>query len=131
MEDRILGLKVRENYECPAAGVLIPANKALEDLVLTRDERFFKASVDSAWSKLAYDGLWFDPLKDDLDAFINKTQERVTGSVRLQLFKGAVKVIGRKSPWALYSEELASFDDKSFDQSQMGGAVAAHDFVTW
>ncbi len=126
MEDRMLGLKVRENYECPAAVTIIAAHRALEALVLTREERFFKAQVDATWSKMAYDGLWLDPLKADLEGFIEKTQERVTGQVRMQLYKGAIKIVGRKSPWALYSEELASFDNKTFDQAQMTGAVAAH-----
>ncbi|MHB0997896.1 MAG: argininosuccinate synthase [Armatimonadota bacterium] len=126
MEDRILGLKVRENYECPAAVAIIAAHKALEALVCTKDELEFKSNVDRKWGELAYEGLWFDPLKEDLEAFINKIQERVNGTVRLQLFKGSVKVIGRTSPCALYSEELASFDNKAFDQSEMAGTVKVH-----
>lgn len=126
MEDRILGLKVRENYECPAAVTILTAHKALEDLVCTKEERAFKAMVDYQWGKLAYEGLWFDPLKEDLDAFINKIQERVTGSVKVRLFKGLAKVVGRTSPFALYSEAMASFDDKSFDQSEMSGALKVH-----
>ena len=123
MEDRLLGLKVRENYECPAAVVLLAAHRALEALVLTQAERAFKALVDQKWGELAYYGLWFDPFKEDLEAFIGATAERMTGEVKLQLFKGSVAVTGRRSEWALYSEELASFDDKSFDQSEMSGAV--------
>ncbi len=126
MEDRMLGLKVRENYECPAAVILIMAHKALEGLVCTKDERMFKNMVDQKWGELAYAGLWFDPLKEDLEAFINKIQERVTGTVRLQLFKGGAKVEGRSSKFALYSEDLASFDTKTFDQSEMTGAVKIH-----
>ncbi len=126
MEDRILGLKVRENYECPAAVALLTAHKAIEDLVCTKDERAFKTMVDYQWGKLAYEGLWFDPLKEDLDAFINKIQERVTGTVKLRLFKGLAKVVGRQSPFALYNEAMASFDDKSFDQSEMTGALKVH-----
>lgn len=126
MEDRMLGLKVRENYECPAAVILIMAHKALEGLVCTKDERQFKTMVDQKWGELAYAGLWFDPLKEDLDAFIGKIQERVTGTVRLQLFKGGAKVEGRSSKYALYSEDLASFDTKTFDQSEMTGAVKIH-----
>jgi argininosuccinate synthase len=123
MEDRMLGLKVRENYECPGAKLLLTAHRALEALVLTREELRFKALVDSEWSNLAYQGLWFDPLKDDLEAFIAKTQTRVEGTVRLKLFKGNMTVLGRKSPWALYSEELASFDTTSFDQRENTGTV--------
>lgn len=126
MEDRILGMKVRENYECPAAVVLIAAHKALEALVCTKEEMGFKKMVDYQWGKLAYDGLWFDPLKNDLDAFINCIQERVTGSVKMRIFKGHASVIGRKSPYGLYSEAMVSFDDKTFDQSEMAGTVKVH-----
>lgn len=123
MEDRMLGLKVRENYECPASTVLLKAHGALEALVLTRDEQRFKKVVDQEWSKLAYEGLWWDPFKDDLEAFINKTQERVTGDVRLSLFKGVATVTGRESTWALYNEDLASFDTTTFDQRESTGSV--------
>jgi argininosuccinate synthase len=116
MEDRMLGLKVRENYECPAPSVLYPAHAALEALVFTKEERAFKRLVDDKWADLAYAGLWLDPLKADLDAFIQKTQERVTGDVIVRLYKGSVTVIGRRSPHALYNEDLASFDSKTWDQ---------------
>jgi len=116
MEDRMLGLKVRENYECPGASLLYPAHQALEALVFTREEREFKRMVDDKWAYLAYAGLWLDPLKADLDAFINKTQERVTGEVMVRLYKGSATVVGRRSPHALYSEDLASFDSKTWDQ---------------
>ena len=123
MEDRLMGLKVRENYECPASTVLLKAHGALEALVLTRDELRFKKIVDLEWSKLAYEGLWWDPLKDDLEAFINLTQKRVTGEVRMTLFRGSCQVTGRTSGWALYSEDLASFDSMTFDQRESTGAV--------
>jgi argininosuccinate synthase len=123
MEDRMMGLKVRENYECPASTVLLKAHGALEALVLTRDELRFKKTVDQEWSKLAYEGLWWDPFKTDLEAFINKTQERVTGDVRLSLYKGVPTVTGRESKWALYSEDLASFDTTTFDQRESTGSV--------
>lgn len=123
MEDRMLGLKARENYECPAAVVLLNAHKALEALVLTREELKFKTMVDAQWGEMAYAGLWFDPLKEDLEAFINKSQERVNGEVTLRLYKGGMRVAGRKSDWALYSEDLISFDTDTFDQSEMTGMV--------
>ncbi|PWU13226.1 MAG: argininosuccinate synthase [Bdellovibrio sp.] len=123
MEDRMMGLKVRENYECPAATVFLKAHKALENLVLTRDEIRCKAWVDQEWSRLAYEGLWWDPLKGDLEAFIASTQQRVTGEVTLRFFKGQVTVVGRRSPWALYSESLASFDTTDFDQRESTGSV--------
>jgi argininosuccinate synthase len=123
MEDRMMGLKVRENYECPAATVFLKAHKALENLVLTRDEIRFKANIDQEWSRLAYEGLWWDPFKTDLEAFINQTQKRVTGTVLLKLYKGVVTVQGRHSEWALYSEDLASFDTTTFDQRESTGSV--------
>ncbi len=126
MEDRMLGLKVRENYECPAAVVLIKAHKALEALVSTRREIAFKNTVDQTWADLAYEGLWYDPLKEDLEAFIDKINQRVTGDVIMRLYKGSAVVVGRRSPYALYSEDLASFDSKTFDQSEMEGMVKVH-----
>ncbi|MBI3911600.1 MAG: argininosuccinate synthase [Armatimonadetes bacterium] len=126
IEDRMLGLKVRENYECPAAVLLLTAHRALEALVLTRDELAFKRLVDQKWGELAYAGLWLDPLKQALEAFIARTQERVEGEVRLRLYRGSCQVIGRHSGWALYSEALSSFDDKTFDQRETTGAVKTH-----
>jgi argininosuccinate synthase len=126
MEDRLIGLKVRENYECPAAKVIIPAHQALEALVCTKEERAFKLLVDQKWGELAYAGLWYDPFKDDLEAFINQIQPRVTGAVHLRLFKGSCAVIGRASKYALYNEDLASFDSKTFDQSEAVGIVKTH-----
>lgn len=123
MEDRMLGLKVRENYECPGATLLLKAHGALEALVLTQQELRFKKTVDQEWSLLAYQGLWFDPLKEDLESFINNTQKRVDGTVKLKLFRGSLQVIGRASPWALYSQELASFDTTTFDQNESTGMV--------
>ncbi len=123
MEDRMMGLKVRENYECPGATVFLKAHKALENLVLTREEIRFKAIVDLEWSKLAYEGLWWDPFKQDLEAFIDSTQTRVTGEVSLKLYKGAATITGRSSHWALYSEDLASFDTTTFDQRESTGSV--------
>lgn len=124
MEDRMLGLKVRENYECPGSTLLLTAHKALEALVLTREEIRLKQNIDQEWSRLAYEGLWYDPLKEDLEAFIDKTQERVSGQVTLRLFKGSCQVIRRSSAWALYSEALASFDNaEAYDQRESSGTV--------
>lgn len=123
MEDRMMGLKVRENYECPGASVFLKAHKALENLVLTREEIRFKAIVDQEWSRLAYEGLWWDPNKENLEAYINSTQKRVTGEVVLKLYKGTITIMGRSSAWALYSEELASFDTTTFDQRESTGSV--------
>ncbi|MBS3815621.1 MAG: argininosuccinate synthase, partial [Hadesarchaea archaeon] len=102
IEDRTLGLKSRENYEAPAAAVILEAHKALESLVLTRGELKFKESVDSLWSDLVYRGLWFDPLREDLDAFIDKTQKRVTGKVKIKLDHGNATTVSRESPLSLH-----------------------------
>ncbi|ENN96518.1 argininosuccinate synthase [Methanocaldococcus villosus KIN24-T80] len=125
IEDRIIGLKSREVYECPGAIMLLTAHKALEQLVLTREEIKFKEIVDNLYSELIYKGLWFDPLKEDLDAFIDKTQERVEGKVWLKLFGGSVRVVGRESRYSLYSKELVSFDEKT-DQKEVAGMVKYH-----
>ena len=127
MEDRMIGMKVRENYECPGATLLIRAHKELEALVCAPRERRFKEMVDKEWADLVYQGLWGDPLFEDLVAFSDNIQKRVTGSVTLKLFKGGITVVGRESEWALYSEAVASFDDEStFEQKDMGGMVRAH-----
>ncbi|MFA5348448.1 MAG: argininosuccinate synthase [Methanoregula sp.] len=121
IEDRILGLKARENYEHPAATVILMAHRDLEGLVLTRQELAFKRMVDDKWSELAYKGLVYEPLYTALNAFINTTQERVNGSVDLELYKGNVRVLGRSSPDAIYSSDLVSFDSASIDQCHAVG----------
>jgi argininosuccinate synthase len=128
IEDRVLGLKARENYEHPAATILLMAHKDLEKLVLTRDELRFKSIVDDTWSELAYKGLVDEPLYADLNAFIDKTQERVTGSVKVKLFKGNAKIIARNSPYGLYSADLSSFDSKTIDQKDAEGFCKYHGF---
>ncbi|MEM1990785.1 MAG: argininosuccinate synthase, partial [Candidatus Bathyarchaeia archaeon] len=110
IEDRLVGIKSREIYECPAATVLIESHKDLEKLVLTRHEILFKQYVDAEWTFLVYAGLWMEPLKEDLDAFINKTQERVTGEVKVKLYKGSAQVVGRSSPYSLYDIHLATYN---------------------
>ena len=126
IEDRILGIKARENYECPAAVAILTAHKHLEHLVLTRNELRFKEVVDSRWSELIYQGLWTEPLRKDLDAFIDLTQKRVTGHVRLRFHNQACSVIGRGSRYALYSKDAASFDDKTIDQREAEGMLRYH-----
>ena len=124
IEDRIVGLKSREVYECPAALVILEAHKDLEKMVMTRHQVLFKQHVDEEWVFLAYAGLWVEPLKDDLDAFINKSQENVTGEVKLKLYKGSMLVIGRSSPFSLYDKNLANYNIKtSFDQSLSHGFI--------
>ena len=116
IEDRILGLKARENYEHPAATVILTAHRDLESLVLTRAELSFKRMVDDAWSELAYMGLVHEPLYSALNAFIDTTQKRVNGTVDLELYKGSVRIMGRHSPDAVYSGDLVSFDSAAIDQ---------------
>ncbi len=115
VEDRILGIKARENYECPGAVSLITAHKHLEQLVLTRRQLRFKEIVDSTWGELVYKGLWTEPLRKDLDSFIDSTQERVSGEVKLKFSQKNCSVVGRQSRYALYSKEMASFDEKASD----------------
>lgn len=128
IEDRVLGLKARENYEHPAATVLLTAHRDLEKLVLTRSELKFKAMVDAEWSELAYLGLVDEPLYEDLNAFIDSTQQRVTGTVTVKLYKGNVYIMARTSPNGLYSEDLVSFDSKVIDQKDAEGFSKYHGF---
>ncbi len=128
MEDRVLGLKARENYEHPAATILLTAHKDLERLVLTRDELRFKSFVDEAWSELAYKGLVDEPLYSDLNAFIDNTQQRVTGNVKVKLYKGSAKIVARESRFALYSADLSSFNSKTIDQKDAEGYCKYHGF---
>ncbi len=126
IEDRVLGFKARENYEHPAATILLEAHRDLEQLVLTRNELKFKAGVDQIWSELVYQGLVMDPLYDDLNAFIDKTQARVNGTVFMKLNKGVARVVGRESPNALYSTDV-SFDVKQ-EQKIVEGFSVYHGF---
>ncbi|MCK4812038.1 MAG: argininosuccinate synthase, partial [Methanosarcinales archaeon] len=128
IEDRVLGLKAREIYEHPAATILLSAHRDLESLILTRGELRFKATVDAAWAELAYMGLVDDPLYADLSAFIDETQKRVTGDVKVRLYKGSATVVARRSDFALYSEELVSFGESSIDQKDSEGFSKYHGF---
>jgi argininosuccinate synthase len=124
IEDRLVGIKSREVYECPAASVIIEAHKDLEKLVLTRHELDFKAHVEREWAWLVYSGLWLEPLRLDLDRFISATQHRVTGSVRMKLFKGSAHVVGRSSDYSIYNFDLATYGRGStFDQKSAVGFI--------
>jgi len=109
LESRVVGIKSREVYECPAAVVLIAAHQALEAMVLPRDLLDVKRGLELRYGQLVYDGLWFGPLRAALDAFVGSTQERVTGEVSVQLFKGTARVTGRRSPYSLYQHNLATY----------------------
>ncbi len=124
IEDRLVGIKSREVYECPAATVITEAHKDLEKMVLTRHEVLFKQQIDAQWTFLVYTGLWMDPLREDLEGFINKTQERVYGEVRLKLYKGGVRVVGRSSAFSLYNLNLATYNiETDFDQALSKGFI--------
>jgi argininosuccinate synthase len=119
LESRVVGIKSREVYECPAAVVLIAAHQALEAMVLPRDLLEFKRSVEQRYALLIYDGLWFTPLREALDAFVDSTQERVVGEVTMKLFKGSSRVAGRRSPLALYQPALATYSTGDQYRRQM------------
>lgn len=124
IEDRIVGIKSREVYEAPAAAILLEAHKALEQLTLDKETLYFKEIVALKYARLIYEGLWYTPLKEALDKFIDKTQNTVTGTVRIRLLKGQAVCVGRKSPHSLYKKELATYGagDK-FDQSLAKGFI--------
>ena len=110
VENRLVGIKSREIYEAPAAAVLHAAHKELQKLVTTKDLERLSRFVSLQYADLIYNGLWFTPTREALDAFVEKVQERVTGVIRLKLFKGDSRIVGRKSPYALYDHALATYD---------------------
>lgn len=124
IENRLVGIKSREVYEAPAALVLIKAHQDLESMVMTKDLLHYKKGVEQHYSDMVYDGLWFSPLKAALDAFIDKTQELVTGTVKLKLFKGSAVIVGRESPYSLYDTELSTYDKgDAFDHTAAKGFI--------
>ncbi|MGV9171279.1 MAG: argininosuccinate synthase [Promethearchaeia archaeon] len=124
MEDRAIGLKSRETYEVPAALILIKAHQDLEKYVCTKHENSFKRIVDQRWTELAYEGLWVDPLRDALEAFINEVNLKVNGTVKLKLFKGSANVVARESVQGIYDLNLATYETKSsFDQKLSYGFI--------
>jgi argininosuccinate synthase len=127
IEDRIIGLKSRENYETPGALLLINSHKALEKLVFSREEIKFAEQISQKYAELVYDGYWNEPLREDLDLVNDSMQKRVTGTVKVKLHKGSMKIITKESPMALYNQENVSFEDKGIDQREMIGMVKYHD----
>ena len=124
IEDRLMGIKSREIYEAPAATVLIEAHKDLEKLVLTRNELEVKSILEQKWSWMIYSGLFVDPLVKAIDSFINKTQERVNGTVKLKLKNGSFNVVGRKSENSIYDQNLSSYSSSSnFNQTYSKGFI--------
>ncbi|MFC6768102.1 argininosuccinate synthase [Natrinema soli] len=131
MEDRMLGLKVRENYEHPAATTLLNAHEALEGLVLTQEERQFKKQIDQQWSQKGYEGLIDAPLVSALEGFIGETQKRVTGTVTIRFEGGQARPVARDSKFAAYSAEHASFDTETvgkIKQEDATGVAKYHGF---
>ncbi|HEV3283548.1 MAG TPA: argininosuccinate synthase [Solirubrobacteraceae bacterium] len=125
IEDRIVGLKVRDIYEAPAAALVLPAHQELERLVSTIHQNQFKPQLDRQWAFLVYAGLWWEPLRTDLDAYMEQVNERVSGTIGLKLFKGHVRVVTRSSPNAVYDARLASFAESGglFSQSASPGFI--------
>ena len=124
IEDRVIGIKSREVYETPAAACLIEAHADLEKMVHTKHENKFKSYIDDEWSWLVYSGLWEDPLRADIDSFIDQAQKCVTGTVKLKMYKGSMRVVGRKSKYSLYSKKVSTYGKgSSFDQKLAKGFV--------
>ncbi len=124
VEDRLIGIKSREIYEAPGAITLITAHQALEDVCLERDLARFKRQAGQRWTELAYDGLWFSPLRRSLEAFMVEASQHVTGDIRLRLHGGQAVVTGRRSPASLYQYELATYDTgDTFDQALAKGFI--------
>ncbi|MGD6894993.1 argininosuccinate synthase [Bacillus infantis] len=124
VENRLVGIKSREVYECPGAMTLIKAHKELEDLTLVKELAHFKPVIEKKLAELIYEGLWFSPLKKALTAFLEETQKHVTGTVRVKLFKGHSIVEGRKSPFSLYDEKLATYtSEDEFDHNAAVGFI--------
>ena len=124
VENRLVGIKSREIYEAPAAVALHTAHKELETMVIPRDLERLKRQLGAVYADLVYNGLWFTPTREAIDAFVAKVQERVTGTVRLKFFKGDCRVVGRKSPFALYDHALATYDaGDAFDHTAAEGFV--------
>jgi argininosuccinate synthase len=125
IEDRIVGLKVRDIYEVPAAAILLPAHAELERLVCTIHQNQFKANLDRQWAYLVYAGLWWEPLRSDLDAYMESVNEQVTGTIGMKLFKGSARVVTRHSPNAVYDAQLATFETSGglFSQQASPGFI--------
>jgi argininosuccinate synthase len=124
VENRLVGIKSREIYEAPGLLALIQAHRDLESLTLTADVSQYKRGIEETYSQLIYNGLWYSPLKQGLDAFIQQTQERVTGTVRMKFFKGTATPVGRRSQYSLYTPNLATYgSDDTFDHKAAEGFI--------
>jgi argininosuccinate synthase len=125
IEDRIVGLKVRDIYEVPAATILLTAHQELERLVGTIHQNQFKPTLDRHWAYLVYAGLWLEPLRTDLDAYMDAANSQVTGEIGVRLYKGSARVVTRASPNAVYDAQLATFSESGglFSQEASPGFI--------
>jgi len=124
IEDRVVGLKVRDLYEVPAAEIILDAHRELEKLVCTGRENALKPTLDALWAQLAYEGLWYEPLLQDLNAFMDQVNGKVEGEITMRLYKGGATAVTRSSPNALYDRSLATFNaDASFSQGAAPGFI--------
>lgn len=124
VENRLVGMKSRGVYETPGGTILHEAHQSLESITLDRQTSHFKTNAASTYADLVYDGQWFSPLREALDAFVNETQKTVTGDVLVQLYKGSANAVGRRSPYSLYSEEFATFGaDEVYKQADAEGFI--------
>ena len=124
IENRLVGIKSREIYEAPAAIVLTKAHQELEAMVMTKDLLHYKRAMEQHYANLVYNGLWFSPLKEAMDGFIEKTQRNVTGTIRIKLYKGSAVVVGRESPYSLYKTALSTYEEgDEFDHSAARGFI--------
>lgn len=124
IEDRLVGIKSREIYECPAATVLITAHRAMESMTVTKDVIEFKRGLEQKFCEIVYNGLWFGGLRDPINAFIDNTQNYVTGTVRVKMHKGNCTVVGRRSPYSLYDTGLSTYGkDDQFDHTAAIGFI--------
>ena len=124
VEDRLVGMKSRGVYENPAGAIIYFGHNELENLCLDRATQSFKQQVSIRYSELVYDGMWFSPLREALDSFVNETQKTVTGTVRMKLYKGAIYAAGVKSPYSLYSQEYVTFgEDEVYNQADATGFI--------
>jgi argininosuccinate synthase len=118
IEDRVIGLKVRDLYEVPAAAVVLTAHRELEKLVSTIHQNNFKVGLEAQWAYLCYAGLWYEPLREDLDAYMESANRFVTGEITVKLYKGSVTPVARSSPYAIYDRALAGFGESGGEFSQ-------------
>ena len=124
VENRLVGMKSRGVYETPGGAILYAAHQALEEICLDRETQHYKMQIALKFSELVYNGQWFTPLREALSAFVDKTQESVTGEIKLKLYKGNIINAGMTSPYSLYSEEIATFgEDNVYDQADSAGFI--------